>query len=55
MESCSLVAIGVACVIFIVAWTVIGVLPLPKSPLPLKVILYVVAAVVLCIYLLQYV
>jgi hypothetical protein len=50
-----LLPILIAIIIFCIVVWAIGLLPLPKSPLPLKVILYVVAAAVLCIYLLRYI
>jgi hypothetical protein len=46
--------IAVAVLIFAVAWITIGVVPLPKDAPPIKWVFYVLAAVVLVFYLLQY-
>ena len=51
----TLIAIVIAILIFVVAIWAIGVLPMPDGGFPLKPILYVLAALVLIIYLLRYI
>lgn len=50
-----LIPILIALLIFALVVWVIGILPLPTSPFPVKTILYVVATIILILYLLGYV
>lgn len=45
----------VAVIIFLVAVWLIGILPVPASPFPVKTLLYVLAAVLLILYLIGFV
>lgn len=50
-----LAPILIAFLIFAIVVWVISLLPLPASPVPIKVILYALAAVVLIVFLLRFV
>jgi hypothetical protein len=50
-----LIPILIALLIFAVVVWIISLLPLPSSPIPLKTILYVLAAIVLIVFLLRFI
>ncbi len=55
MAESTIIAIVIAFLIFAVAVWAIGVLPMPAGGFPLKSILYVIAAVLLIVYLLRFI
>lgn len=50
-----LIPLLIAMLIFAIMCWVISLLPLPAAPIPIKPILYAIAAVVLIIYLLRFI
>jgi hypothetical protein len=50
-----IISVLIAFLIFALVCWIISVIPLPESPFPIKVVLYVLAAVAMIIFLLRFI
>ena len=50
-----LIPILIAFLIFAIVVWIIGLLPVPDSPFPINIILYILAAVILIVFLLRFI